>query len=322
MAKSEKVNIDTTVQEKNITYPTDAKLRHKMIVRLADAAQDRSIKLRQSYRRLAKKALQNASRPNGKKKDVLKHAKRLKTMLGRVKRDIERKVPIDAMDAELGELLIQAERLLAQEKTSKNKLYSLHEPAVECIAKGKAHKKYEFGNKVSFVSSSRSNWILGVMSFHGNPYDGDTMKPAISQAERLTGMSINDIYTDRGYRGRKRTVPDQTQHIVGERRQKKLSKNDRRWHKRRNAIEPIIGHVKSDHRMSRNFLSGVFGDDINAILSGCGFNFRKLLRAFFLPIFNGEFVEIFVQLWQDIRRKYLADSYGRELDEIRIGFAT
>ena len=160
----EKVNVDTTVQEKNITYPTDAKLYYKMRDVLVNAAEKHGIKLRQNYRRVAKKALhcESQSRRSKKYKTARKMQRRLKTMLGCVKRDIERNISTDAPDSDLFDLLSRADRLLRQKKHSKNKLYSVHEPHVECIAKGKTHKKYEFGNKVSFVTSSKKNFILGI----------------------------------------------------------------------------------------------------------------------------------------------------------------
>ena len=167
-------------------------------------------------------------------------------------------------------------RLLKQTKTSKNKLYSLHAPEVQCIAKGKIHKRYEFGCKVGLVSSSKSNWVLGIQAFEGSPFDGHTLNVCISQMESLTGSHPEDVIVDRGYRGHdyKGTA---TVRIVN-----RISRSFPNWMrkllKRRSAIEPVIGHLKSDHRMDRNHLKGVNGDKINAIMAGIGFNLRKLLR--------------------------------------------
>ena len=288
----DKVNIDTTVQEKAIAFPTDARLYFKMRASLVRAAKARGIHLRQSYKRIAKKALAKQGRYSHARqmKRSKKMTKKLKTMLGCVYRDILRKV--ENPDTELQDLLNLADRLLKQQKHDKNKLYSIHEPEVECISKGKVHKRYEFGNKVGFVTTSRDNWIVGVKSFHGNPYDGHTLSDSLDQVNYLTGWQPKEAYGDLGYRGNGYKGETKVQ-IVNYRTMKKLTRTTRKWFKRRAAIEPIIGHVKSDNRMSKNYLKGVDGDDMNAILSGCGFTMRKLITVFFLPDF----------LWQVILEK-------------------
>jgi IS5 family transposase len=279
-----RVNVDTTVQEKAIAFPTDARLYFKMRARLVRAAESRGIQLRQTYKRKAKAALvkqgrySHASQYNRAKRQT----KALKTMLGCVYRDIKRKV--EDPDVELKSFLDMAERLLLQEKNSKNKLYSIHEPSVECISKGKVHKKYEFGNKVGLVTTSKGNWVVGVQSFHENPYDGHTLSDSLDQTERLTGWTAKEAYVDLGYRGHG-YEGDTHVNIVNYRTINKLTRSVKKWFKRRNAVEPIIGHLKSDNRMARNLLKGTEGDRINAILCGCGFNMRKLLAVFFLPYF-------------------------------------
>jgi IS5 family transposase len=278
-----KVNIDTTVQEKAIAFPTDARLYYKMRKQLVKAAEARGIVLRQNYRRLAKKAL---SRQSGysRAKQMRRAAgmtRQLKTYLGRVHRDIVRKAA--DIDPELMRLLEQSKRLQKQCRDSKDKLYSIHAPETECISKGKAHKRYEFGCKVSLATSSRDNWILGIQAHHGNPYDGHTLKSAIEQVERLSGSRVADAYVDLGYRGHDYRG-DAKVHIVNFRSMAKKTRSAKRWLKRRSAIEPVIGHVKSDNGMERNHLKGREGDKINALLSGCGFNMRELLAVFFLPI--------------------------------------
>ena len=150
---------------------------------------------------------------------------------------------------------------------------------MECISKGKVHKKYEFGCKVSVAATSRDNWIVGIQAHHGNPYDGHTLTDALSQVERMTGSTVKEAYCDRGYRGHKHTG-DTTVHIAGNKRG--ITRSLRKWLRRRCAIEPIIGHLKSDNRMDRNYLKGKEGDKINALLCGCGANIRKLIAAFFL----------------------------------------
>jgi IS5 family transposase len=291
------VNVDTTVQEKAIAYPTDARLYYKMREALVRAAKANGIGLRQSYCRKAKKALRKQGRYAHAKqmKRSSRMTRQLKTYLGRVCRDIQRKCV--APDEGLVYLLQLAEKLLAQEKDSKNKLYSIHAPEVECISKGKVHKRYEFGCKVGLVTSSRGNWILGVNAFHGNPYDGHTLASSLAQVEELTGWKVKCANVDLGYRGYNYEGETEIR-IADYHRIKKLTRWARKWVKRRAAIEPVIGHAKSDHRMDRNYLKGEQGDKINALLSGCGFNFRKLLKAFFLPIFEA----LYYGIWEIIER--------------------
>ena len=275
----EHVNVDTTVQEKAVSFPTDARLYYKMREVLVSYAKTHSIDLRQNYRRLSRRCLIMQSRYAHAKqyKRASKQTKQLKTYLGRVYRDIQRKA--EQTDEQLTHLMQLAERLLEQQKTSKNKLYSIHAPEVECISKGKAHKRYEFGCKVSLATTSRSNWIVGIKALHKNPYDGHTLDQTIKKAESLTGMHIKNTYVDLGYRGHNYRGSGQV-HIVDSRKLKKLTRSVRNWFKRRSAIEPVIGHLKSDNRMQKNQLKGEDGDHMNAILSACGFNMRKLMAVF------------------------------------------
>lgn len=278
------VNVDTTVQEKAIAFPTDARLYFKMREALVRSAKANGIKLRQSFCRVAKKALAKQGRYSHAKqrKRAARETRNLKTYLGRVYRDLQRKS--SGADEGLHYLLSLAKRLLEQQKDSKNKLYSVHEPEVECISKGKAHKRYEFGCKVGMVTSSRGNWILGVQALHGNPFDGHTLTSSLEQVERLTGWQPGCANVDLGYRGHGYKGPTEIR-VVNYRTMKRLTRWARKWVKRRAAIEPIFGHLKSDNRMDRNYLKGRQGDKINAILSACGFNFRKLFRAFCLDFF-------------------------------------
>ena len=186
------------------------------------------------------------------------------------------------LDSALEEAFTLAERLLVQKRSDKNKLYSVHAPEVECIAKGKVHKRYEFGCKVSVVTTSTKNWIVGIEAHHGNPYDGKTLVPALEQTQRLTGWETKQACCDQGYRGKK-YWPEGVDVILTGRRPRRPSL--RRWLKRRSAVEPVIGHTKSDCRMDRNELNGRDGDKMNALLAGAGFNMRKLLRAFYLRLF-------------------------------------
>ena len=290
-----KVNVDTTVQEKAIAFPTDARLYHKMRGRLVREAKQRGLRLRQSYRFLGKRALArqgryaHARQMNRAKRETRK----LKTYLGRITRELRRKVP--EPDTALATLLERAEKLLAQTRTSQNKLYSVHAPEVECIAKGKAHKRYEFGCKVSMATTSKRNWIVGMQALHGNPYDGHTLSDTLRQVETLTGEQPQDAFCDQGYRGHGYTG-DTRVHIVG-RYPKKATRAVKRWLRRRAAIEPVIGHTKSDHRMDRNPLKGTEGDQMHALLCGCGFNLAKLLVAVLLRLLSLRFIAVSGRLW-------------------------
>jgi len=274
----EEVNIDTTVQEKAIAFPTDARLYHKMCRTLVRQAKALGIDLRQSYKFVGKRALIMQGRYSHARqgKRAARMTRKLKTILGRVVRDIQRKAK--QIDGEmLQEYLQRAERLLLQTRQSKHKLYSVHAPEVECIAKGKVHKKYEFGCKVGFVTTSKGNWIVSAQAFHGNPYDGHTLQSALTHTEKMTGRKVRIAVTDLGYRGHNyegeatvysvRTIPKRAKWTL------------RRLLKRRSSIEPTIGHLKSDNRLHRNHLKGQTGDKINAVLSAAGYNFRKLLAA-------------------------------------------
>jgi IS5 family transposase len=284
-----KVNVDTTVQEKVIAFPTDARLYHKMRQALVRRAKQLDIQLRQSYRFTGKKTLFVQSRYAHARqmKRAAKMTRKLKTILGRVVRDIERKarkIKGQIRDEPLRELLALAHRLLLQKRDTKNKIYSVHAPEVECIAKGKAHKRYEFGCKASVATTSKSNWIVGAQALHGNPYDGHTLEGAIAQIERLAGTNPDDVIVDQGYRGHNYTGSAAV-HVV-----RTIPKNAtravRRMLKRRAAVEPTIGHLKSDNRMSRNHLTGKAGDEINTLLAAAGYNLRKLLRwIVFSPVF-------------------------------------
>jgi IS5 family transposase len=286
----EKVNVDTTVQEKAIAFPTDARLYHKMRVALVRRARSLGIPLRQNYRFTGKRLLAKQGRyaTARQMKRAAKMTRRLKTILGRVVRDVERKAAKNQgqiADEPMRELVALAERLLEQTRTSKNKVYSVHAPEVECLAKGKAHKRYEFGCKASVATTSRSNWIVGAHALHGNPYDGHTLRGAIQQVERLTGHAPQDVMVDRGYRGHG-YEGSASVHVVRS-IPKRATRAVRRMLKRRAAIEPTIGHMKSDNRMNRNYLTGREGDKINALLAAAGYNLRKLLRwVVFVPIFS------------------------------------
>jgi IS5 family transposase len=281
----ERVNVDTTVQEKAIAFPTDARLYHKARRVLVRLAKKLNIVLRRSYERTSKKVFLKQGRyaSAGQHNRAKKETKKLKTMLGCVIRDILRKC--SKPQGRLAKVLQIAQDIFHQKRNDKNKVYSVHAPEVECIAKGKVHKKYEFGCKVSMVSSSKDNWILAIDALHGNPYDGHTLKDALRQVKQNTGWQPLHAYCDKGYRGVAKEIKETEVHLSGKKK-KSMKASLWKWYARRSAIEPIFGHLKSDNRLARNHLKGKDGDRINAIMSGCGFNLRKLLRAFFLSIFG------------------------------------
>lgn len=211
------VNVDTTVQEKAIAFPTDARLYHKARSTLVRAAKQIGIPLRQSYERVSKLALAKNGRYAHARQlaRAKREQRRLRTYLGRVIRDIERKLP-QAHVAHMNKLLEIAKRILTQQQHDRNKVYSMHATETECIAKGKAHKKYEFGVKVGVVSTSRESFVVGVKSLPGNPYDGHTLQASLDQVERLTGRLPQEAYVDRGYKGH--GVNDSEVWIAGTRR--------------------------------------------------------------------------------------------------------
>jgi transposase, IS5 family len=284
----ERVNVDTTVQEKAIAFPTDARLYHKARRILVKLAKRSGINLRQTYERLGKRALLMQGRYSHARQTnrARREQKRLRIYLGRVIRDIQRKC--SEPDVLLATMLERASRIYVQKRNDSNKLYSMQAPEVECISKGKVHKKYEFGCKVSLVSTSKDNWIIGAQAIHGNPYDGHTLKESLDQAEALTGWRPQHAYCDKGYKGNPKVLSKTEIHLANKKK-KSMKASEWKWYQRRSSIEPIIGHTKQDHRMDRNYLKGEEGDKINAILAGCGFNIRKLLRAILLWLFKERF---------------------------------
>ena len=271
-----RINVDTTVQEKEIRFPTDARLYDRARQRLVVEAKKRDISLRQNYNRLSRQQLAQQSRYAHAKqnKRARKCTRKLKTYLGRVIRDIERKCPEPG--PRLDQLLDISARIHRQQRKDKNKIYSVHAPEVNCISKGKAHKRYEFGCKVSVAATSKGGWFLGAMALDGNPYDGHTLADALMQVERIV-QAPEHVFVDMGYRGHGYSKDGVNIH-VDKRRRGRTAKSLWRWMKRRAAIEPGIGHLKREHRMDRNRLKGRSGDRINAILSAAGMNFAKLLK--------------------------------------------
>ena len=275
------------------------RLYHKARRVLVRIAKTMHIDLRQSCKRAGKKVFLKQGRyvVAGQCNRAGQETKKLKTLLGRVIRDLERKC--SNPKGHLAKVLPLARAIFTQKRNDKNKVYSVHVPEVKCIAKGKVHnlkvtsKKYEFGCKVSMVSSSSDNWILAMDALHGNPFDGHTLKKkALQQVKKHTGWQPLHAYCDQGYRGAAKDIPNTEVHLSGKKK-KSMKASLWKWYARRSAIEPIFGHLKTDHRLERNHLQGKNGDRMNAILSGCGFNLRKFLRAFFLPFFQRLFWRYF-----------------------------
>jgi transposase, IS5 family len=281
----ERVVVDTTVQEKAIAHPTDARLTHRAIEKLVDLAKREGVKLRQSYLRLAKRAAIMVGRYTHAHqfKRARRQLKFLRTRLGRIIRDIRRKIEGNtALEDRFGPLLDLASRVRRQEQRQRGpKVYSLHAPEVECIGKGKARAPYEFGCKVSIVTPVTApkggQFVLHAKALHGSPYDGHTLGPVLADLETLTGVTVRRIHGDKGYRGH--NYPDRFKvWISGQVR--RVTKAIRREMRRRAAVEPVIGHLKEDHRMGRNHLKGRDGDRINAVLAAAGYNFSLLRRWF------------------------------------------
>ena len=301
--QDDEVLIDTTVQEKNITYPTDVKLQKKIIEKCRKIACKERITLRQSYRRELKQLMIDQrfhSHPRRKKK-ARAAARRIKVIAGRAVREVEREMDKGKRERYSSQLDI-FNKVLAQEKNSSNKIYSLHQPHVKCIAKGKEAKKYEFGNKSSIVKTRKSGIIVGAMAFIENLYDGDTLLPQLEQTERITGHKPKVGIVDRGYKGRKVVngvqiiIPTKLPAFTNNYQKQKIRKRFRA----RAGIEPIIGHLKQDHRMSRNYLLDEQGDLVNTLLAAAGFNLRKMLqrlKAEALNIFAQLIWRIFAPVW-------------------------
>ena len=294
--KQKQATTDTTVQEKNITYPTDNKLHRKIIKKCIAIAQEQGIEQRQTYRRILKKLLMDQrfrNHPKNKGK-ARKADKKVKTIAGRLVRELERKLPPGLHQT----ILTLFKQVLAQKKTDSNKIYSLHEPHVQCISKGKEHKKYDpiaigFGSKVSIITTKNTGVIIGAINIEKNVHDSKTLAPAIEQQQRLTGIVLKNNFVDRGYRGVKEvlgtkiTIPDTPpkQRTAYEKQQL------RKGFKRRAAIEPKIGHLKQDHRLSRNFYKGIKGDNRNVMLAAAAMNFKRIMN-----IYKQMFFDFFIRL--------------------------
>ena len=301
----QRVIVDSTVQHKAIAHPTDSKLLETARIKLVEAAKEAGIELKQTYAKEGKALSHKAGRyAHAKQFRRMRRAiKRQRTVVGRLQRDIERKLSAlsgvaAAVRQALQTTLARAAQIVAQSGSKKAKdgvpkLYSFHAPEVSCINKGKSKQPYEFGVKVGIASTLKSNLIVGAKAFHGNPYDGHTLNAQLEQATILmqdTGAKPTTAFVDLGYRGVDADNPGV--HIVHRGKSKRITEEERQLLKRRQAIEPIIGHLKADHRMQRCHLKGETGDRLHAVLCAAGYNIRWLLRmiakkgvAFLAPFF-------------------------------------
>ncbi len=272
----EDINIDTTVQEKYIRFPTDSRLYFRPIQTLVKLANKLDIRLTESYEILIKSLLYKQTRyMHTKETEIVDECReQFRTYLGKILMNFQNSELV--FNKEIRFFLNTIRKIYFQKIDSKSKIYSLHEPDVECISKGKLHKEFEFGNKVSIAATSDGGWVVGAKAFHGNPYDGHTLKESLWQVYRFIGAPIR-VFVDMGYRGHdyfgkvKIYIKTWAKGLM----------SDELWNKakRRVAIEPTIGHLKNTYRMNRNRLKGKLGDCINIILSAAGMNFRKLLKA-------------------------------------------
>jgi len=279
----ERVVVDTTVQPKAIAHPTDARLCHRALEKLVALAQRNDVPLRQSYRRVAKRAAIMVGPYSHAQqfKRARRQLKFLRIRLGRVSRDIRRKIAGDeGLQERFADLLALAHRVRFQDHRQRgHKVYALHAPEVECIGKGKARAPYEFGCKVSIATPATKprggQFVLHAKALHGNPFDGHTLGPVIADLEQLTGVETRRIHVDKGYRGHNHKEKFRVW-VTGQVR--RVTRPIRQEMKRRAAVEPVIGHVKAEHRLGRNYLKGRDGDRSNAVLAAAGYNFSLLLR--------------------------------------------
>jgi len=279
--REDEMCIDTTVQEKNITFPTDAKQYRKIHGHLLKLARKENIPLTRTYEKEVKKLKLHtrfATHPKNRKR-ARYAVRRLKTISSRLLREIQRKMTLAQLERG-AESFSLYQRMLAQKRGDKNKLYSLHEPHVYCMSKGKAHQRYEFGTKASIAITRDSGIIIGALAFEKNVFDGHTIPAVLAQVKRLVNRVPCVGIADRGYRGK--TKVNDTQIITPKPARKNASKEAmalaRKRFRRRAGIEPIIGHLKSDHRLKRNFLKGFAGDQINLLMAAAAFNFKKWMR--------------------------------------------
>jgi transposase, IS5 family len=269
------------VQENNTTFPTDAKLAKQVIDKCNQIAERTGINQRQSYVRVSKQLVRDTFNPKHPKRLVKarKAGKKLKTIAGRLIRELERELSAEQMKLHQKELTFY-KQIINQKRTDKDKIYSIHKPFTSCIAKGKAHKQYEFGNKVGLLTTSKTLIITAIKAFDGNPHDSKTIEPLLEQVTKNELTLPQEIIYDRGGRGQKQigntviSIPDNRPSKHNTEYQRKKIRNKFR---RRAAIEPVIGHLKTDFRMGQNYLHGSISPQINAFLAATGWNLKKMM---------------------------------------------
>lgn len=312
-SEEREVIIDTTVQENNITYPTDGKLAIKIINHLVKIAKVEDIQLRRTYLKEIKGhriSLRFFRHPR-KRKKARAAMKRLKTIAKTILRDLDRNFKDnDALHNKYAERFYLFMRILLQDKKTPNKIYALHEPHAYAVGKGKDHKAWEYGTKASIVITKKSGIIIGVASHDKNEHDSKTLEAALTSANSNRTKPIKEAICDRGYRGKKEVLGT-TISLPGVplKRDTKYQKEVKREKfRRRAAIEPIIGHMKYDHRMQRNYLKGFIGDEINLLLAASAFNLKKWMNIYFYALFSRDYalvLEAVEQVKQHLMQYYL-----------------
>lgn len=290
-AQEKQVLSDTTVQENNTTFPTDAKLAKSIIDKCNAIAQQLGLKQRQTYTRVSKQLVRDTFNPKHPKRAVKakKAGRKLKTIAGRLIRELERELNANQL-AQHQELIDLFKQIIRQKRGDKNKIYSIHKPFTSCIAKGKAHKQYEFGNKLGLFTTLKSLIITAIKTFEGNPHDSKTIEPLLEQVEENDLTVPQEVVYDRGGRGKKKigqTLISTPDNRPLKRDSEYQRKKKRQKFRRRAAIEPVIGHLKTDFRMGQNYLHGASSPQINAFLAAAGWNFKKMMlqlkkEAFFV----------------------------------------
>ncbi len=307
-AREKQVLSDTTVAENNTTFPTDAKLAKKIIDKCNAIARKEKIKQRQTYVRTSKQLVRetyNRKHPKRRKK-ALKADRKLKTIAGRLLRELKRKLSKEALEIYQDDFNLY-HKVLNQQRTDKDKIYSIHKPFTCCIAKGKAHKQYEFGNKTGLTITAKTLIITSILSFQGNPHDSKTIEPLLEQMQETINYNPKELIYDRGGKGQKQIrntkilTPDYKPLKRDTEYQKRVKRKNFR---RRAAIEPVIGHLKTDFRMGQNYLSGKDSPQINAFLAATGWNLKKMMRKLKL-----ELEKIFSNLFLKFLTKNLTFKY-------------
>ena len=287
-AKERQVLSDTTVAENNTTFPTDAKLAKKIIDRCNAIARKENIKQRQTYVRISKQLVRetyNRKHPKRRKK-ALKADRKLKTIAGRLLRELKRELSKNKLQNYQDDFTLYY-KVLNQKRTDKDKIYSIHKPFTACIAKGKAHKQYEFGNKVGLTTTFKTLVITAIKSFEGNPHDSKTIEPLLEQMQETIDYNPKELIYDRGGKGQKQIrntnilTPDYRPLKRDTEYQKRVKRKNFR---RRAAIEPVIGHLKTDFRMGQNYLSGKSSPQMNAFLAATGWNLKKMMKKLKLEL--------------------------------------